>query len=57
MDAARVCRGALPFVTLWSLPFASIEDTVVEAVRGGADPVQAHQRVRYDMMTKAGYKP
>jgi len=37
--------------------FKSIEDTVVEAVRGGADPVQAHQRVRYDMMTKAGYKP
>jgi len=37
--------------------FKSIEDTVVEAVRGGADPVQAHQRVRYDMMTKAGTKP
>jgi len=37
--------------------FKSIEDTVVEAVRGGTDPVQAHQRVRYDMMTKAGYKP
>lgn len=37
--------------------FKSIEDTVVEAVRGGADPVEAHQRVRYDMMTKAGYKP
>jgi 4-hydroxy-4-methyl-2-oxoglutarate aldolase len=37
--------------------FKSIEDSVVEAVRGGADPVEAHQRVRYDMMTKAGYKP
>lgn len=37
--------------------FKSIEDTVVEAVRGGADPVEAHQRVRYDMMTEAGYKP
>ena len=37
--------------------FKSIEDTVVEAVRSGADPVEAHQRVRYDMMTKAGYKP
>jgi len=37
--------------------FKSIEDTVIEAVRSGADPVEAHQRVRYDMMTKAGYKP
>ena len=37
--------------------FKSIEDSVIEAVRGGADPVVAHERVRYDMMTKAGYKP
>jgi len=26
-------------------------------VRGGMDPVAAHDRVRYDMMTAAGYKP
>ena len=37
--------------------FKSIEDSVIEAVRGGTDPVVAHERVRYDMMTKAGYKP
>lgn len=37
--------------------FKSIEDSVIEAVRGGMDPVLAHDRVRYDMMTKAGYKP
>ena len=37
--------------------FKSIEDSVIEAVRGGADPVTAHERVRYDMMTEAGYKP
>jgi len=37
--------------------FKSIEDNVIEAVRSGTDPVVAHDRVRYDMMTKAGYKP
>ncbi len=37
--------------------FKSIEDNIVEAVRSGVDPVQAHDRVRYDMMTRAGYKP
>jgi regulator of RNase E activity RraA len=37
--------------------FKSIEDKVVEAVRGGTDPVVAHDRVRYDMMTHAGYTP
>ena len=37
--------------------FKSIEDSVIEAVRGGMDPVIAHDRVRYDMMTAAGYKP
>ena len=34
--------------------FKSIEDGIVEAVRQGMDPVKAHDRVRYDMMTKAG---
>jgi 4-hydroxy-4-methyl-2-oxoglutarate aldolase len=37
--------------------FKSIEDGIVEAVRSGVDPVVAHDRVRYDLMTKAGYKP
>ena len=36
--------------------FKSIEDNVIEAVRSGTDPVVAHDRVRYDMMTRAGYK-
>ena len=35
--------------------FKSIEDSIVEAVRSGVDPVVAHDRVRYDMMTRAGY--
>jgi 4-hydroxy-4-methyl-2-oxoglutarate aldolase len=35
--------------------FKSIEDSIVEAVRSGIDPVVAHDRVRYDMMTRAGY--
>lgn len=37
--------------------FKSIEDGIVEAVRSGMDPVEAHDRVRYDMMTKAGHAP
>ena len=37
--------------------FKSIEDQIIEAVRGGMDPVIAHEEVQYDMMTKAGYKP
>ena len=37
--------------------FKSIEDQIIEAVRGGIDPVTAHEEVRYDMMTKAGYRP
>ena len=37
--------------------FKSIEDGIVEAIRDGVDPVDAHDQVRYDMMTKAGYQP
>lgn len=59
-DENGVCvvpKGRMAEVLEFAKLFKSIEDTVVEAVRGGADPVEAHQRVRYDMMTKAGYKP
>lgn len=31
--------------------FKSIEDAIVEEVRKGVDPVEAHDKVRYDMMT------
>ena len=37
--------------------FKSIEDKIIEKVQNGADPVKAHEGVRYDLMTKAGYKP
>ena len=59
-DENGVCvvpRDRMAEVLEFAKLFKSIEDTVVEAVRSGADPVEAHQRVRYDMMTKAGYKP
>ena len=59
-DENGVCvvpKDSMAEVLEFARLFKSIEDTVVEAVRGGADPVEAHQRVRYDMMTKAGYKP
>jgi regulator of RNase E activity RraA len=59
-DENGVCvvpKASMAEVLEFARLFKSIEDTVVEAVRGGADPVEAHQRVRYDMMTKAGYKP
>lgn len=32
--------------------FKDIEDAIVEEVRKGVDPVEAHDKVRYDMMTK-----
>ena len=37
--------------------FKSVEEWIIEAVRTGVDPVIAHEKVRYDMMTKAGYEP
>jgi hypothetical protein len=35
--------------------FKSVEDAIVEEVRKGVDPVEAHDKVRYDLMTKEGY--
>ena len=35
--------------------FKTVEDTIVEEVRKGVDPVEAHDKVRYDLMTKQGY--
>lgn len=32
--------------------FKGVEDAIIEEVRKGTDPVEAHDRVRYDMMTK-----
>ena len=37
--------------------FKSIEDKIIEEVRSGVDAVTAHENVRYDLMTKAGYEP
>lgn len=59
-DENGVCvvpRAQATEVLQFAKLFKAIEDAVVEAVRTGADPVQAHQNVRYDMMTKAGYQP
>ena len=36
--------------------FKSIEDKIVQEVQNGADPVTAHENVRYDLMTKAGHE-
>ena len=41
-------------VLAYSTLFKSIEEGIIEAVRQGVDPVEAHDSVRYDMMTKAG---
>jgi len=59
-DENGVCvvpRERMAEVLEYAQLFKSIEDGIVEAVRSGVDPVQAHDRVRYDMMTKAGRKP
>ncbi len=37
--------------------FKLSEDRIIKAVRDGVDPVIAHEKVRYDLMTKAGYEP
>ena len=41
-------------VLAYSTLFKGIEEGIIEAVRQGVDPVEAHDSVRYDMMTKAG---
>jgi regulator of RNase E activity RraA len=59
-DENGVCvvpKDKMAEVLAFAKLFKSIEDNIVEAVRSGVDPVQAHDRVRYDMMTRAGYKP
>ena len=59
-DENGICvvpQGKMAEVLTFAKLFKSIEDNVIEAVRSGVDPVLAHDRVRYDMMTKAGYKP
>lgn len=59
-DENGVCvvpRDKMAEVLEFAKLFKSIEDAIVEAVRSGVDPVQAHDRVRYDLMTRAGYKP
>ncbi|MBL8384177.1 MAG: hypothetical protein JNM90_13945 [Burkholderiales bacterium] len=59
-DENGVCvvpQGRMAEVLEFARLFKAIEDSVIEAVRGGTDPVVAHERVRYDMMTAAGYKP
>ena len=43
-------------VLRFSQLFKSIEDKIIEEVKNGADPVTAHESVRYDLMTKAGYE-
>ena len=42
-------------VLSFSQLFKSIEEKIIEEVQNGADPVKAHEKVRYDLMTKAGY--
>ncbi|MFQ5938287.1 MAG: RraA family protein, partial [Acidiferrobacterales bacterium] len=33
--------------------YKAIEDGIVQAIRNGDDPVEAHERVRYDVLTKS----
>jgi len=58
-DENGICvvpRDKMAEVLQFAQLFKSIEDGIVEAVRSGVDPVVAHDRVRYDMMTRAGYQ-
>ena len=56
-DENGVCvvpRASVAEVLEHATLFKNIEEGIIEAVRQGVDPVEAHDRVRYDMMTKAG---
>jgi len=33
--------------------YKTIEERIVEAIRNGDDPVEAHERVNYDFLTRA----
>ena len=37
----------------WSKVFKDVEDSIIKRVKRGEDPIEAHEAVRYDMMTKA----
>jgi 4-hydroxy-4-methyl-2-oxoglutarate aldolase len=57
-DADGVCivpKLKIAEVLKYAKLFKSIEEAVVEEVRKGVDPVEAHDKVRYDMMTKQGH--
>ena len=56
-DENGICvvpRARMTEVLEHAMLFKSIEEGIIEAVRQGVDPVEAHDRVRYDMMTKTG---
>lgn len=40
-------------VLRWAKEYKEIEDRVILEIKGGGDPVKAHEKVRYDMMTAA----
>ena len=37
----------------WSKVFKDVEDNIIKRVKRGEDPIEAHEAVRYDMMTKS----
>ena len=43
-------------VLYWSKIFKGVEDDIIKRVKKGDDPIEAHERVRYDMMTKTAGK-
>lgn len=43
-------------VLYWSKVFKGVEDGIIKRVKRGEDPIAAHERVRYDMMTKTAGK-
>ncbi|MGE4219196.1 MAG: RraA family protein [Alphaproteobacteria bacterium] len=56
-DENGVCvvpRNAMSDVLHYSKLFKAVEDRIIQEVRKGRDPVEAHDAVRYDMMTKQG---
>lgn len=46
-----VPKDKIEEVLRWSKEYKEIEDRVILEIKNGGDPVKAHEKVRYDMMT------
>ena len=46
-------QGKVDKVLELAMEYKAIEEKIVEAIRRGDNPVEAHERVNYDFMTRS----